>query len=120
MPEVLSREEGKALLALCRTGRLYEVEQWIASGKSLRVPPECRKSALQVALESGFHSLVELLARHEEQATKDAALSKAVGQARLDFVEVLLAQGANLRSVPFEHVLFSWNPTLIRLFLAGG
>ncbi len=120
MPEVLSREEGKTLLSLCRSGRLYEVEKWIAAGKSLRVPPECRRSPLRVALENGFHSLIDLLARHVDQETKDAALRQAVGEAKVDFVEVLLAQGANLKSVPFHEVLFSWNPKLIRLFLAGG
>ncbi len=121
MADVLTREEGNAVLELCRTGRLYEIEQWIASGKSLRVPVECKKTALQVALETGFHSLVELLARHEsDQSVKNAALREAVARVRMAFVELLLANGADLKSVPFAEVLFSWNPGMIRFFLAEG
>ena len=37
MASILTTEESKALLALCRTGRLYEVEDWIGAGKSLRI-----------------------------------------------------------------------------------
>ena len=121
MADILTHEEGKDLLELCRTGRLYEIEKWIASGKSLRVPIECKGTALQIALETEFHSLVELIARHEsDQATKDAALRRAVARARIDFVQLLLAHGADLKSVPFADVLFSWNPKLMRFFLAEG
>ena len=37
MASILTTEESKALLALCRNGRLYEVEDWIRAGKSLRI-----------------------------------------------------------------------------------
>jgi hypothetical protein len=48
---------------------------------------------LQVAVETGFHSLVELIATHDtSQASKDAALADATSARRLDLVEVLLAQ----------------------------
>ena len=121
MADILTREESRVLLELCRAGRLYDIEKWIASGKSLRVPIECKKTALQVALETGFHSLVELIARHEsDQAAKNAALREAVEHARLDLVELLLANGADLRSVSFLRVLLSWDPRMIRFFLAEG
>ena len=61
----LSPAEGKELIRLCETGRLYEVEAWIRAGKSLAVPKEVRKTPLTVAISTGFHSLVELLLRHE-------------------------------------------------------
>ncbi len=121
MADVLTSEESKALLDLCRTGRLYDVEKWIASGKSLRVTPECKKTVLQIALETGFHSMVELVVRNEtDQEVKNEALRCAVAQTQLDFVQLLLAHGADLKSVPLADVLFSWNPRLIRFFLARG
>jgi len=121
MAVVLTQEELKELTYLCRTGRLYEIEKWIASGKSLGVPPDVRKTILQTALETGFHSLIELVARHEgDQAVKDAALQYAVRQAQMDVVELLLTHGANLKSVPFLDALLTWQPKLIRFFLAHG
>jgi hypothetical protein len=51
-------------------------------------------------METGFHSLVELLARHEQsQDQKDRALADAVERKRLDMVEVLVENGARIESV---------------------
>lgn len=121
MAQLLTLEEGKTLLQLCRAGKLYEIEKWIASGKSLRLPPECKTTSLQAAIETDFYSMVELIARHEsDQAIKNAALYDAVVQRRMNIVELLLANGADLKSVPFVEVLLSWDPKMIRLFLSGG
>jgi len=52
---------------MCREGRLYDVERWIAEGKPLQLAPEAipkgtrPKTALQIALEGGQHSLAALL-----------------------------------------------------------
>jgi hypothetical protein len=119
--DILTSQESKALLELCRTGRLYDLEKWIAAGKSLRLPAESKKTVLLIALETGFHSLVELVVRNEpNQALRNAALRYAVTRAHLDFVQLLLAHGADLKSVPLADVLFTWNPRLIRFFLAQG
>lgn len=81
MPEPLTIEEGKLLLGLCRAGKLYEIERWIASGKSLRTPRDVKKTPLQVAIDLGFHSLIELLVRNEDsQEEKDKALSEGGGR----------------------------------------
>jgi hypothetical protein len=45
-------------------GRLYAFEKWIADGKALELAG-MKKSLLQIALDIGFHSLVELLAKHD-------------------------------------------------------
>jgi hypothetical protein len=37
MDETLTVEEAKLLIEYCRAGKLYEVEKWIASGKSIKV-----------------------------------------------------------------------------------
>ena len=62
--EELSIDDAKTLLALCTSGRLYAVQEWIGSGRSLQVPRALRKTPLQVAFATGFHSLIDLLLRH--------------------------------------------------------
>ena len=39
---------------------------------------------------------------------------------RLDLVELLLARGADVKSVPLTDVLLTWEPSLIRFFLEHG
>lgn len=115
----------KELIALCRAGRLYDIEKWIADGKLLYISAATkrgrRRSLLEIAVETGFHSLVELIAKHEvSQSAKDAALGDSVSSRRLDLVELLLVNGADLKSVPLEDVLLTWEPKLIRYFLDQG
>ena len=111
-------EDTKELVSLCRTGRLYEIERWIAAGKPLDVPAKYG-SLLQVAVQTGFHSLIELIAKHENnQSSKNAALADAVSLHRLDFIQLLVENGAEVKSVPFADVLLEWNPHIFRFFLA--
>jgi hypothetical protein len=119
--ETLSTTEAKHLLRLCRIGRLFDVQDWIASGKSLRVPTDVRTTPLEVALDISFHSLVELLVRNEANPDlKNRALRRAVSLKRLDFIELLVSHGADISSVPFIEVLQIWEPTIIRYFLDHG
>ena len=121
MGTALTIEESKALLALCRAGKLYGIERWISAGKSIVTDPSLRKTALLTAVETGFHSLVELLAQHEpRQEQKDRALADAVGRKRLDTVEVLVEHGARIESVPFDDVLLTWERPIMRFFLDHG
>jgi hypothetical protein len=114
-------EETKTLLNLCHSGHLYEIEKWIADGKSLDISTAKCGTLLQVALHTGFYSLIELIAKHEhDQSSKDAALADAVALHRLDFIELLVAHGADVKSVPFAHVLLEWNPHIFRYFLERG
>ena len=95
MTKILSTTEAKELLRLCKVGKLFEVQNWIASGKSLSVPYDSRTTPLEVALRTGFHSLVELLVRNEtRQELKNEALQQAVSLKRLDLVELLVSHGA--------------------------
>jgi hypothetical protein len=108
IPNTLTLEEAKLLIGLCRQGKLYEIEKWISSGKSLHLPPELKITPLQVALDQGFHSLVELLARSDiSQEAKNGALLDAVSKRHLEFVQLLLEKGAVLSAVPFSHVLLT-------------
>jgi hypothetical protein len=102
----------KELVRLCRAGRLYEIERWINDGKSLEIPARTKggrqRSLLEIAVETGFSSLVELIAKHEaSQSTKDAALGDAVSSRRMDLVELLLASGADVKSVHLTDVLLT-------------
>jgi hypothetical protein len=102
----LSIEQAKELVALCRSGRLYEIDAWVSAGKSLTVPIEIKKTPLQVAVDLGFHSLVKLLSSHEQAApVLNRALLDAVTLKRLDLVELLLEHGAAISSVPLINVL---------------
>jgi hypothetical protein len=98
MSEILSQKESTILLGLCRARRLFEIQKWIGSGKSLGVAIECKENHAPSGAGDRFHSLVELIARREsDQATKDAALREAVALTRLDLVKVLLANGVDSR-----------------------
>jgi hypothetical protein len=112
----------KVLVALCRAGQLYEIEKWIAECKPLDISDAIRhgrqRSLLEIAVETGFHSLVELIAKHEtSQTAKAAALGDAVSSRRLDLVELLLANGIDIKAVPLADVLLAWEPRIIRFFL---
>ena len=110
-----TNDDAKELLNLCRAGRLYEIEKWIAAGKSLEIPSQKYESLLQVAVSTGFHSLIELIAKNENnQPSKNAALADAVSLRRLDFVQLLVENGAEVKSVSFADVLLEWNPQIVR------
>ena len=67
----------KILLGLCRAGRLYEVEKWVAGGKPLDISEATSRGGqprlLEIAVETGFYSLVELIAKHETSQSAKAA-----------------------------------------------
>lgn len=118
---ILGVEESKALISLCRTGRLYEIEDWIRAGQPLEVHPSLHTTLLQVAIETGFYSLIELLSRNDNEGrAKTCALLQAVRDRRLDFVMILVEHGADTSSVPFLEVLRAWDPKLIRFFVERG
>lgn len=112
------------LAALCRTGDLYSLERWIAEGRSLDLPvaKNCRRrTLLQVAVEAGFRSMVELIAKHEpKQEVKNAALRDAVRAHRLDLIELLAQNGAEVAAVPLIEVFRTWDPAVFRFFLERG
>jgi len=121
----MSAEVARELIAHCRAGKLHEIEKCIISGKSLDISAAIKRgrqtTLLQIAVETGFHSLVELIATNDpSQTSKNAALADAASARRLDLVEVLLASGADIKSVPLVDVLLTWEPKIIRFFLDRG
>jgi len=120
VPSPLSHSDAMELIRLCRAGRLDEVEAWIRAGRSLNVPREVR-TPLRVALESGFHSLIELLLRHEEsQHVKNDVLSQALFMDKPEVVQLALAYGAEITSVPFLDVLLTGDRGLVASFIERG
>jgi hypothetical protein len=69
--ESVVTNEPKELVALCRAGRLYDIEKSMAAGKSLDVSAATKRgrqrSLLEIAVETGFHSLVELIAKRDNR-----------------------------------------------------
>lgn len=125
MPEISEIEDTKELIRLCRAGRLYEIERWITAGKPLEISAAQsrgrQRTLLELAVDTGFYSLVELIARNEpSDEAKTAALIRSVSAKRMDIVELLFANGADPKTVPLDTVLFEWDPKLIRFFLDRG
>ncbi len=85
-----SLDEIKPLIDMCRKGRLFAVQEWIAERKPVNPPPFPRRSnharaPLDIAVESGFHSLIEVLLKggatidlDDWNGTMARALRKAV------------------------------------------
>jgi hypothetical protein len=113
----------KELCSLCRAGKLFAVQQWIRGGRPHRMPPgNFATSPIRTAIESGFHSLVEVLLREEavDQEEKNDALIRAIDNRNVDLVELLTQYGADPRTVDFDTVLWSRHPQIMRWFVANG
>ena len=119
--DVCSPEETKQLRELCRRGRLYEVEAWIRQGKPVNVPPTERKSPLLIAVEKGFHSLVELLLQNGAASHANGnALEMAVKRGDSGIAQLLIDNGADPNSVRAELVCLCGDLDVVRLFLDRG
>lgn len=119
--DTLSLEDSRELMAMCKAGKLYQVEDWIRHGKSIHVHPKSRDDPLNIALRKGFFSLVELLARNtDSQEKKDEILLQAIRRQTFDTVKMLVDHGANPKTVPFTDVLCAWDPEMMRYFFTKG
>lgn len=113
------------LLRLCREGRIYEVERWIRAGKPLQAIDyrhgarrHRHDSALKIAIEKRHFDLAHLLLCNgfipdlEDVSLVDLVLtSKAT-----DYLDLLLAWGADPKRASPEVVLGTHSATLIRRF----
>ena len=113
---------------MCSEGRLYDVERWISQGNPLQLAPNAiqrekrLRSALQIAVQSGQHSLTYLLLSSGYSIAKDSStpLDSALGLRRWDLVDLLIAWGADVRSADTFTVLNTYNSELYeRFWLAG-
>ncbi|MDP1948249.1 MAG: hypothetical protein Q8L77_12205 [Nitrospirota bacterium] len=123
-----SSEDVRALHQLCRDGRLYEVERWIAEGKPIQVAPQTipkgtrPKTALQIALETGQYSLAVLLLSkgYQVELERYSPLDMVLHARRWDLFDLLLDWGADLKSADVYTVLNTYNVELYERFRAAG
>lgn len=127
MKQATTYEEIEPLVKLCKAGRLFEVRDWITAGKPVNLPPahslkRARQSPLQIAIDLGFHSLVQLLLEGGAslEDPRYPPLAQALHKRRLDFVQLLVAHGASIHSVPMEDVFASWNSETVDFFIEQG
>lgn len=117
----LTVEESKEFLSFCRAGKLYAIEVWIRNGKSIEVAAKLPRTPIDIAFDTGFHSLIELLVRSEKSPDgKNRSLRAAVANRSLEFAELAIKLGADFSAVPFVDVLRTWDPKLMRYFVALG
>ena len=121
-PKPVPNPDADHVLRLCQEGRLYELGRWIADGKSIAMPADYKKkSPLRIALQSGFHRLIELLLKHEtHQAAKNAVLIEACRERQLGAVELALHYGADPRAVTLLDALLAWDRQIVALLLERG
>jgi len=123
-----SLEELKPLYQLCREGRLYDVTRWIDEAKPLQAAPQAvakgtrPKTALQIALETGQHSLMFLILSRGYQLDLErySPLDMALQARRWDLFDLLLQWGADLRNADVYTVLNTYNVELYERFRAAG
>ncbi len=116
------------LIALCRRGRLYDVERWIAAGRPLqlevgtRQPRHHPSSALAVALESGNQALVLVLLANDFDPNSEqySPLDLALRARRRDLLDLLLDWSTDPKEVDVEELLGTYDTKLFERFLALG
>jgi hypothetical protein len=127
MERAKSEDEIKPLVDLCKAGKLFEVQEWIAAGKPVNPPPRPEKGRrskipLQIAIESGFHSLVEVLAKGGAALKENhySALEHALSNRRFDLVKLLVENGADIHSVQMTGVFDTWDRKIMEYFIEKG
>jgi ankyrin repeat protein len=116
------------LIELCKTGHLFEVQEWIAAGKPVNLPyndPKCQRllSPLEIAIDKGFHSLVAVLLEGgaiQEPMGWDMPIYRAIRQKRRDLIELLVDHGQDTAEVDMHQVFETWEPGLMEYFIEKG
>ena len=126
MKRAATHDEIKPLVELCKAGRLFDVQDWIKEGKPVNPPQYVsggrRKSPLEIAMDQGFHSLVQVLLEGGADINDSNywPLHEAIHMRRLDLVELLVAHGADIHSVDMATVFESWQPEIMKWFIERG
>lgn len=111
----------KQLMALVRAGKLFDVQKWIADGKRSVPPKPYWFSPLRVAVETGFHSMVEvLLQAGVDQDEKDYLFNRTVWSSTFELIKLFVDHGADVHAVDFVAVCQTGNPEIMRFFLDRG
>lgn len=112
----------------CKAGRLFEVQEWIHQGHpiNLPTPPKINSKArtpLEVAIERGFYSLVQVLLEGgavQEPEGYYSPMNKALRARRMDMVELLVKMGFDPTTVEMNMVFETWDPKIMSFFINRG
>ena len=114
-------EKLKPLVEAVRSGNLDYVRKWMESGEPIYNPKSRTSSVLEVASESGFFSMLELLLSvggWEQYAnTMNSALRDAVLYPHVDNARILLDHGADPNYVQWYSIFESHKRDLVTAFL---
>jgi hypothetical protein len=115
-------EDIQELLELIRKGRLFALQEWIRAGRRLHASELDGEQVLEVAVETGFHSVIEqiLQAGKWKPAWLVQALDTAINNRRSDIAELLLNHGAPLHNLGFQTICRTLNLSLMERFLRLG
>jgi hypothetical protein len=117
------------LVRLCREGRTYEVERWIREGRPLQAidyrsgaRSHRLDSPLRVAIETRQYDLARLLLCNGflPDLEPESLLNLVVRSRAKDFLELLLAWGADPKRVLPDTVLDTYDATLMERFWEHG
>jgi hypothetical protein len=123
-----TQEEIQPLIELCKAGKLFEVQEWIAAGNVLNSPlypnhRASRRSPLEIAVERGFHSLVKVLLEGGaaiESTGYDGPMEKALDMRRLDLIRLFIEHGYDAKSIRMDRVFATWDPAIMEFFIEKG
>lgn len=113
---------------MCRAGRLFEVQEWVAEGKPITLAEGVKSHSklhipLHVAMLNGFHSLVQVLVAAGAPTCDRSyvALRHALELRRPDLARLLLEHGADPSQVSLCEVIENGcDPQVIGLLLDVG
>ena len=123
-----AEQEIRALVELCRAGKLFAVQDWIAAGKPVNPPPSERKgirpqTPLDVGIDRGFHSLIEVLLKAGADIQRDkwnGPMDRALGMRRLDIIQLLVEHGYDPTAIRMDAVFGTWDPDIMEFFIEKG
>lgn len=111
----------KEFRSLIKTGKLFAVQNWIAEGKRISAPEIYWETPLQLAVETGFHSMIELFLKlNPDKDALDRAINYATGVGNFEVIKLLVEYGADIHSVDFLVVCQTGHPLIIRYFIERG
>lgn len=109
-------EENRYLANLAWSGDYEAVQEWIADG-NVPVYRGHRPYVLPEIVKTGFLSVLRLLLRSYDwtqwPGELDSALAESVRCVRSDFVDLLIAAGANAEETEWEDVFWSYDTDII-------
>jgi len=128
MKRAKTYDEIKPLIEMCKLGKLFDVQGWVAAGNPVNPPKPPEKgrrprSPLQYAIDSGFHSLVQVLLEagaEIEDSCKYSDLNHALWEDQYEIVKLLIAHGADVKRLDMYDVFCTWQPDLMECFIERG